>query len=211
MMRHIPALLLLVACTAYLSASEEAVANTVSNEESVINGYVLPPEPDTALNNSTLLGIDINYNGIRDDVERYIILRFSKEEYPKTRTALALQYARAMQKIIETPTRESAKYSHDAIDCEYYWSEQKQQVQRQQLRKLVKTDRREAAALDSRLAKWRLKYGVFNDDAINKIVFNTRERTKRDFMYNAAMSGGVYPGRKKSLDNCQTNIDLLGE
>jgi hypothetical protein len=37
-----------------------------------INGHRLPPEPDEALNNSTLLGIDTNNNGVRDDVERWI-------------------------------------------------------------------------------------------------------------------------------------------
>ena len=39
-----------------------------------INGYKLPPQPDETLNNSTLLGIDSNPNGVRDDVERWIKL-----------------------------------------------------------------------------------------------------------------------------------------
>ena len=34
--------------------------------------YKLPPEPDPKINNSTLLGIDSNNNGVRDDVERWI-------------------------------------------------------------------------------------------------------------------------------------------
>lgn len=60
----------------------------------VINGHTLPPEPDPAINNSTLLGIDSNNNGVRDDVEIYIYKRFSKEaEFPKTMTAIAMQYA----------------------------------------------------------------------------------------------------------------------
>jgi len=183
----------------------------LAGEPEVIYGHQLPPEPDPIVNDSTLLGIDINNNGVRDDVERYIIYRFSKEEYPKTRTALALQYAWAMQKIIENPTRVSAKYSHDALDCQHYWFRQKQTEHRKQISKLLNTDRRAAIEISSQMTKWQLKYGVFNDDAINNIVFNTRERTKRDFMYNAAMSGGIYPGRKKSLDNCQVNIDLFGE
>jgi hypothetical protein len=33
---------------------------------------VLPPEPDPAVNDSTLLGVDVNDNGVRDDVERWI-------------------------------------------------------------------------------------------------------------------------------------------
>ena len=42
----------------------------------VINGYTLPPEPDPKINNSTLLGVDSNKNGIRDDVERWIIKKY---------------------------------------------------------------------------------------------------------------------------------------
>ena len=37
-----------------------------------VNGHRLPPEPDKTLNDSTLLGIDANDNGVGDDVERWI-------------------------------------------------------------------------------------------------------------------------------------------
>jgi len=37
-----------------------------------VNGHRLPPEPDPKVNNATLLGIDSNNNGVRDDVERWI-------------------------------------------------------------------------------------------------------------------------------------------
>ena len=186
-------------------------ALSTASEPEVINGHILPPEPDPKINNSTLLGVDSNNNGVRDDVERYVIIRFSQEEYPKTRTALAMQYAWAMQKIIENPTRESAKYSHDALDCQWHWFNQKQKTQREQASKLLKTDRRAAFQISADMTKWRLKYGVFNHGSIHNIIFNTRERTKREFAYNGAMSGGFYPGRDESIDNCQVNIDLFGE
>ncbi|MGC9351010.1 MAG: DUF5011 domain-containing protein, partial [Sulfurovum sp.] len=41
-----------------------------------VNGHRLPPEPDKALNDSTLLGIDVNNNDVRDDVERWIYKRY---------------------------------------------------------------------------------------------------------------------------------------
>ncbi len=176
-----------------------------------LDSYLLPPEPDPEINNETLLGIDSNENGVRDDVERYIIIRFSKEEFPKTRTALAMQYAWAKQKVIETPTRESIKYIDDAIDCEYYWYQQKQQAQTQQMYSLVKTDRRAAAKMDSEMTKWQLKYEVFGDKGINNKIFNTKERIKQDVAFNTTMNGGFYPGRSKSIANCQTNINLFGE
>lgn len=36
----------------------------------VINGITVPPEPAPTINNSTLAGVDVNLNGIRDDIER---------------------------------------------------------------------------------------------------------------------------------------------
>jgi tellurite resistance protein len=36
----------------------------------VINGIVVPPEPDAKANTATIAGVDSNNNGVRDDVER---------------------------------------------------------------------------------------------------------------------------------------------
>ena len=47
----------------------------------VVNGHVLPPEPDKTLNDFTLLGIDVNDNGVRDDVERWIYEEY-KDKHP---------------------------------------------------------------------------------------------------------------------------------
>jgi hypothetical protein len=70
----------------------------------VINGYTLPPEPDHEENDKTLLGIDTNHNGIRDDVERYIIIKENEKpnKYPKVWTSVMLQYARAQDHMMQT-------------------------------------------------------------------------------------------------------------
>jgi len=62
--------------------NEQAIQNTLVSEENVpapssvkyetINGVPVPPEPDPELNNATLAGIDVNGNGVRDDVERHM-------------------------------------------------------------------------------------------------------------------------------------------
>jgi len=58
-----------------------------------ING-TLPPEPDPTENNATLVGVDSNQNGIRDDVERAIYLKYKDNK----RVAIAaLQYAKELQ------------------------------------------------------------------------------------------------------------------
>ena len=41
-----------------------------------LNDYTLPPKPDPKINNATLLGVDVNHNGVRDDVERWIVKTF---------------------------------------------------------------------------------------------------------------------------------------
>ena len=120
-------------------------------EPEIINGYVLPPEPDETLNNSTLLGIDSNDNGVRDDVEIYVIKRYAKDpDFPKTKTALAMQYAWSTQKILENPVIESKKYSDDAIDCEFYWLTQKT---------------KDMTSLDG--IRYHSKHETFNDSKIN--------------------------------------------
>ena len=43
----------------------------------IINGIQVPPEPDPIANNATLTGIDVNENGVRDDVERVIAISVS--------------------------------------------------------------------------------------------------------------------------------------
>ncbi len=159
-----------------------------------INGYKLPPEPDETLNNSTLLGIDVNDNGVRDDVEIYIIKRYSKDpEFPKTKTAIALQYAWASQKILENPTMDSSKFEDDVIGCKFYWIRQK-----------AKT----LTGLET--MQFGVKHKIYDYKVKDKIL-NTRARIERKFEYNSALSGQIFQGKKNTIDMCQINIDELGE
>jgi len=160
-----------------------------------INGHRLPSEPDTTINNSTLLGIDSNNNGVRDDVERYIYQRYSKDaEFPKTKIALAMQYAWATQKILENPVIESKKYLDDSIDCESYW---------------IDTKTKDMSGFD--YIKYSEKHGVFNDASLKDIMLNTKERILQKFKFNEACSGNIFSGRQRSLQNCQTDISAFGE
>jgi len=178
----------------------------------IINGYILPSEPDPAINDSTLLGIDVNNNGVRDDVERYVIKRYAQDpDFPKTKIALAMQYAWAEQKIIENPVIESRKFMTNSIDCETYWFHQKQKEINQKIIKLGATDFSEAIQETINAGKWREEHGVFNNSVINNKIYNTRERIERSFQFNQACSGNIFDGREQSLDNCQLNIDELGE
>lgn len=59
-----------------------------------VMGENLPPAPNTEANNATVAGIDVNNNGIRDDVELAIF-----KQYPNSAKVRAaeLQYALALQ------------------------------------------------------------------------------------------------------------------
>ena len=89
-MKQFLILLLLITASISLYGSSDDHNVSKGTGHKVINGHQLPPEPDPTINNSTLLGIDSNDNGIRDDVEIYILQRYADDtEYPKTKTALA--------------------------------------------------------------------------------------------------------------------------
>ena len=87
----------------------------------IVDGHELPPEPDPIINNSTLLGIDVNNNDVRDDVERWIYTTY-KDKHP-VHIDIAMQAGRGYKKVLESP--ENAKQIHDEVvaagDCESYY------------------------------------------------------------------------------------------
>lgn len=82
----------------------------------------LPPDPGTG-GDATLLGVDINNNGVRDDVERYIALT-----YPNSaKTRLILTYlTKDFQEVLKLPVNSRADslalrdQLHTTLDCMYY-------------------------------------------------------------------------------------------
>ncbi len=71
----------------------------------VINGITVPPEPDAKLNKSTILGIDKDKNGIRDDIDRMIATYYAKD---KKYLDAANYYAKSYQEYLSTPNRKTA-------------------------------------------------------------------------------------------------------
>ncbi len=172
------------------------VYTSASASTLVINGHVLPPEPDPKVNNATLLGVDDNHNGVRDDVERLIIIEEAKnKEYPKIQTAIALQYAWAWQKMIESPTLETRKYLEKASACQWYFYNKKLKDVRGYLKR----------------RKWRINHSGILGVSLQNKLFNTKERTLQRLKFNKACSGNIFNGAKKDIQSCQTNIDMLGE
>jgi len=140
-----------------------------SQEVIVINGYTLPPEPNPAINNSTLLGVDSNDNGVRDDVEIWIYKKY-KDKHP-IHIDIAMQAGRAWQKVLEDPSK--AKEIHDfvsaASSCEAYYEV------------CIKSDNK------LYISEWiNTKYFRKN------IYFNTPARLEAYNAYDTLLSGGVY-------------------
>ena len=84
-----------------------------------INGYMLPLEPDPKVNNATLLGVDSNGNGVRDDVERKIIIKYKKP----IEIELMMANAKVTQEILKSPLSEAKELQKKFAkigDCEMY-------------------------------------------------------------------------------------------
>jgi hypothetical protein len=131
----------------------------------VINGHVLPLEPDDIENNATLGGVDVNNNGVRDDVERKI-----REKYAKPlHSALLIYEAKFYQRTLVESTSNAIEIQKDAtrtIDCEMYLGDFDKQV----------------ATMD-----W-----MKNSKYIKNLTFNNLERVEKYLKYNLALSGGSY-------------------
>ena len=102
------------------------LGNTLSNTMNlnitwVVNGHTLPPEPDKTINDSTLLGIDSNDNGVRDDVERWIYETY-KDKHP-VHIDVAMQAGRGYKQVLKTPekAKEIREMVNSSIHCNWYY------------------------------------------------------------------------------------------
>jgi len=93
-----------------------------------INGYKLPPEPDSAQNNSTMLGIDFNNNGVRDDVERKIIETYREP----IKIELMMSRAKVAQEILTSPVGLATEHKNNMTkisNCQMYLRRQNIKMQ----------------------------------------------------------------------------------
>lgn len=158
-------------------------------EPEVINGYTLPSEPDPTINDSTLLGIDVNNNGVRDDVERLIIIEETKNtNFPKTHIALSLQYAWAWQKILTNPTLENRYILENYSSCKRYFK---------------KKHTNDMPFVD--IMKWKKENKTILGIKLDDKIFNTKLRIEQNFQFNQACSGHIFnlPGVLEIL--CQSD------
>jgi hypothetical protein len=158
----------------------------------VVNGFTLPPYPDPTENDKTLLGIDTNNNGVRDDVERWLIFRY--KDHHRIVTEIGFQGARAHQIVIQDPSKAKETYPiEDAAQfCNSYF-------------------RRYANDFGDPIL---IDHTIITSTAYKTMQFNTKERIKAYLTYDKALSGGVYrlPHASERKALCTFDVDrLLGE
>ena len=152
-----------------------------------VNGHHLPPEPDSKRNNATLLGVDSNNNGVRDDVERFIYEKY-KGKHP-VNAAVAMQAAKAYHILMKNPVK-AANELHDkmnaALYCEFYYSNDAKYFGEEIL---IPRD--------------------INTKAFRQgLIFNTKDRKDAFYLYNATLSGGAYslPKSKELKAFCSDDV-----
>ena len=154
-----------------------------------VNGYKLPLEPDETLNNSTLLGIDSNNNGVRDDVERWILLEMEiYNGYEKIEQAIAMQKAKAFQMTLLDPTNEGDKVYQALKASRNCWKWYRYSKQLSRNTKMMK----------------------FSRDLKDKTL-NNKDRLKTYFKYDNTLRGRVFTSTPtlQTQSQCETDIDSL--
>ena len=140
-----------------------------AKEPQIIHGHQLPPEPDPVVNDSTLLGIDVNENGVRADVEIWILNKY--KDHHKIVSEIALQMGRAYQIVIADPAnaKETYKYIDAAQDCNFYFLDDAEEFGDPIL----------------------IDHVILNNEFKN-IQLNTEVRVKAYLKHDQLLSGGVY-------------------
>jgi hypothetical protein len=145
-----------------------------------VNGYRLPSEPDSQVNNSTLLGIDSNDNGVRDDVERKIYLTFNKE----IKRQYFMQEARLLQAMLADP---------DLIQNAHAWQKKNNYD----------------IACGSYLSRVHNVIRKFeNIQFVEEATLTTKNRLRKYLKYDRELSGGVYsvPNELRVESSCDFNV-----
>jgi hypothetical protein len=147
----------------------------------IINGVRLPPEPNEEENNATLVGIDSNDNGVRDDVERAIYVKYPT----KIRQQVLMQGARGHQLMIADP---------DGVENAVKWQE------------LLSNN---TLACSTYLYRsFNIDFDIESLRNLSKLLYNTEDRVKKYLRYNHALSGGVYgvEEEEKVEGACEFNV-----
>ena len=149
----------------------------------MIEGHLLPHTPQNP--DATLLGVDKNDNGVRDDVERWIYKEMPTYHHPEIERVVAMQEAEAYQMTIIDPNNNNNKVLEmmdKSGDCWGYYVESR----------------------DIPFTHWE----EF-DAHLKDIQFNSKERLRKYLEYNRNLGAHVLTLNDAKPDDCNINIDQL--
>jgi len=152
-----------------------------------IEGHLLPHKPDNP--DATLLGVDTNDNGVRDEVERWIYKEMPTYHHPEIERVIAMTKAKAYQMALDDPTNQDNKVFKAidrASDCWWYYSDLK------------------SLPFDGAVKQF--------SNRLKDKQFNTKERLKTYMAYDYTLKGTVItatPLRLLNTSYCDQNIDVL--
>jgi len=144
----------------------------------------LPPEPNPKENESTLEGIDSNYNGVRDDVE----IKIYKNYYNQLQRELLMEGARQFQKILDSERNMYKQIERDiskVSDCHIYLRD-----------------------IDKDIKRYDFDFILF----LETETFNTLKRSKKYKNYNKILSKGFYSSmilNDWSINSCNNKIKKI--
>lgn len=146
----------------------------------------LPPDPGVA-GKQTLLGIDSDGDGVRDDVQRYIALTYPNE--PKVRAALT-QFANQYQGLLPQAGDRDAAYNHAVklsrhLDC-------LGGIKREEGKDAVDT--------------------IEISAALRAVILNTRQRSLAYIKFSDNLGGQIIRGipLKEWKNSCAFDVDAIG-
>ena len=153
----------------------------------MIDGHLLPHAPKNP--DATLLGVDANHNGVRDDVERWIYKEMPTYHHAEIERVVAMTEAKAYQKALADPTNKGdnvVKAMDRALNCWAYYADSRN------------------IPYDEDVLKF--------DNRLRDAVFNTKERLQTYLQYDSTLGGRVFTLTALRLLNtsyCDQNIDIL--
>jgi hypothetical protein len=190
--------LILISCSEDKSSNNSQTKTAGYKGGETVDGYTLPPMPPKSANDAMLLGIDTNNNSIRDDVEIYIYNRFQGYTNSKVEREIAMQYARTATQLIQSPETAYEDRKYELVgrvnDCASYYYDT-------------------YVGKDATFNEW-LKYSLEHevlDERLDDAIFNTKDRLKAYFKFNASLSGHVYEDRTVVKEACDFDPDPLIE
>jgi len=151
-----------------------------------VRGYMLPPEPEPSTNNATLIGVDINKNDVRDDLERSVIQIFNGD---KVYIESTFQMIRAYKMIMQT-----------------YDTKNMEKDESKRTKEMIQTFLTMGAAKQCSLYFGRIRYQPqygFNKEIVfgRESILNTHERKMAEAMFDKSKTIMAFLMNSKGISN----------